>query len=392
MKNPGVRIGLMLLAVAGLGVAGFQGWRIQQDRTIAAAAARQADDRLRGLMLVVTDIRAHQQAYVAAGQGSAFWAAKVTQLLALFDKQAAELRRLVRSADGQHALDEAAGAIDTFRKMDLRAGEYARGGQELLASDLIFTDGFETTASAMSQIDAARTAEVIRYDAESQALLRGQVQWLGGAAALCLVVLLALAPRVGAASPAAELTPAQPAQVAPVALDDESAATLVKPRAAQVPDWPAAAEVCAGLARVLESAELTALLGRAAQVLDAAGVIVWVADRSGAELRPALAHGYSNQTLARMGIIPRDGHNAVAAAYRSGSVRTVTGDDWTNGAIVAPIVSPGGCLGVLAAEVRRGGETNDEIKALAMVLASQLGTLVSSVPGDAGITPAQSMA
>jgi hypothetical protein len=391
MKNLGVRIVLMLLAVAAVGAGGFELWRIERTKQEIADGGRQADERIRRLMLAVTDLRAQQQAYVAAGQGTDFWAKKVTQVLAAFDRQVAEVRPTLRSADAQTALDSATGALDTFRKMDARAREYAGGRQELLASDLIFTDGFETTASALSQLDAVRAAETVRADAEVSNLQRAEVLWAGGSAALCLLVILTLTPRPKPRIETVEVPVVQPA--APAVHDFSDALVSKEPaRAETTPDLTAAADVCAGLARVLESSELTVLLGRVAQVMNAAGVIVWVADRSGAELRPALAHGYPPQTLRRMGTIPRDGHNAVAAAYRSGVTRIVVGDGRANGAVVAPIVSPGGCLGVLAAEVRRGGEQSTAIKALAMVFASQLGTLVGSVPAEPAMAPVQSLA
>jgi hypothetical protein len=383
MKNPTVRVLLTLLAIGALGAAAFEGWRIERTRRGAGEAARHADERLRALQLLVSDLRAHQQAYVAAGQGIAFWTTKVSQELMQFDSDAAAARGLLQGTEAQAAIDETLRAMDNFRKLDARAREYARAGQALLASDLIFADGFETTASALTQLDAARTAEAGRADEEGRVWTRKQAELAGAAVGFAVLIMLLLTPvgraPAGAAAPApailalSGLPPATPA-------DATLISEPVKPAAG--PDLSAAADVCAGLARVLESAELTPLLGRAATVLDAAGLIVWVADRSGAELRPALAHGYSSQTLARIGAIARDAHNAVAAAYRTNSVRTVSGDGSANGAIVAPISSPGGCLGVLAAEVRRGGEHSDALKSLALVFASQLSTLVSTVPAD----------
>jgi hypothetical protein len=389
MKNLTLRVLLTLVGMAALGAAGFETWRIEQSKRATSEAARQTDERLRTLTLIVADLRTNQQAYVAAGQGSAFWGEKVSQLLTRFDGEAAPTRRQLRAPDAQAALDEASRAIDNFRKLDVRAREFARAEQQLLASDLIFSDGFEAAASALSALDGARTVEAMNADGQVRAATRSQAQMLAGGAGLCALILLMLAP-VPRREAEAE-TDSSLRELAAPALPVPEDATMMTPavKAAPMPDLTAAADVCAGLARVLESAELTALLGRAAQIIDAAGLIVWVADRSGAELRPALAHGYSHQTLARMGIIARDAHNAVAAAYRTNNVRTVTGDASANGAVVAPIAAPGGCVGVLAAEVRRGGEKNDAIKALVTVFASQLGTLVSSVPTDTTVAQAQ---
>jgi hypothetical protein len=72
------------------------------------------------------------------------------------------------------------------------------------------------------------------------------------------------------------------------------------------------------MARVLDPADLPRLLEQAATLLNASGLIVWVADRSGTALFPTLTHGYSQALLARMSSIPRDADNAAAAAWRLG--------------------------------------------------------------------------
>ena len=131
------------------------------------------------------------------------------------------------------------------------------------------------------------------------------------------------------------------------------------------------------MARVVEPRQLPALLARTAGVLKASGMIVWVADPSGRELRPAMAFGYSDQVMARMGSIPREASNAAAAAYRAGELRTVTGEGTTSGALVAPLITADGCIGVLSAEMKGGSEKDESSQALASIFAAQLATLVS---------------
>ena len=48
---------------------------------------------------------------------------------------------------------------------------------------------------------------------------------------------------------------------------------------------------------MLDAGDLPALLTRAADVLKAPGLIVWVADQSGQVLYPLLTHGYPAATL-----------------------------------------------------------------------------------------------
>src|SRR4030095_812902 len=96
------------------------------------------------------------------------------------------------------------------------------------------------------------------------------------------------------------------------------------------------------------------LLTRAAEILDARGVIVWVADRSGVALYPMFTHGYPAAVLVRVGTISTDANNATAAAWRSGELVAVQGEPDSPGALVTPIITADGGVGVLAGGVPHG--------------------------------------
>jgi CHASE3 domain sensor protein len=195
------------------------------------------------------------------------------------------------------------------------------------------------------------------------------------------------APDVAVSAPAP--TPARaaagpapgPAPLASVAAAPSPAAPGPAPAAPSAeppaPSLAEAARLCADLARVTEAQELPGLLQRAAALLDAAGIIVWLQDPLGHELRPAVSHGYSPSIMARVQAIPRDANNATAAAFRSGELRTVTGDGFSNGALVVPLVTSAGPVGAMAAEIRHGGEMSKTVHAVATLIAAQLATLVS---------------
>ena len=140
------------------------------------------------------------------------------------------------------------------------------------------------------------------------------------------------------------------------------------------------------MARVLDAGDLPGLLARAAGVLDAPGVIVWVADRAGHALFPLLTHGYSSAAVVHIGSIPTEGDNATATAWRTGEVQAVASDADGSGALVAPIVTADGCVGVLAAELRDGRERRDDVRALASIFAAQLATFVTVLPEAGGQT------
>jgi hypothetical protein len=151
------------------------------------------------------------------------------------------------------------------------------------------------------------------------------------------------------------------------------------------------ADLCTDFARLLDSQEMPSLLERAARLIDAQGFIVWVRDPDGTALQPALAHGYGAQALSRMPAIPRDADNATAAAWRMMEMQVVRTNGMSPGALVTPLMTPGGCIGVVAAEIRHGRESSESVRALARILAAQIATLVS-VPAALDASAPQSVA
>jgi hypothetical protein len=340
-------------------------------------------------------------------------------------------------AQAQSGLDQVRSAIDDFIKVDKRAVEYVKRDQRSLAADAIFADGVELTDAALTALAQARNAELTaRAEAVALTNRRGVFAIAAGAASAVLVVLLLVpAPRARVIAAPAEPAPAhsiKPAEsprfvapapapaaenelwssprrassesaaheiVATPAIADAAAApsaertveeiaaaepvaVVVEPengRARQVEDitdFAGVATLCSDLARVVDTRALPSLLDRAASLLDASGIILWIADPDGRELNPIFAQGYPQQLVNRLGTIPRDAENATAAAFRTSLLQTVMADDISAGAIAAPLVTSGGCVGVMAAEVRNDAERQDLKLAAASIMAAQLATLV----------------
>lgn len=382
MMHRGVRIGLLLLFVAAIGLAGYQAFALERQIAGGHEAARSFDELAWSVAVSIADLRAGQQAYVAAGQGDAYWAGKVLSRLDVVKTRLASLRQVTTAGAAASALDSAASAIQNFAQMDARARDYAATGQRLMASDLIFTDGLELTQTAAAHVEAARSQERAAREAAARGQRLIQAYGLAGAGAIGLLLMALLVPVRRATAAAAEAArredaPAQPGarlDLSPLpALDDVRSADLRK-----------AAELCTDLSRITGARDFPPLLERAAALLNASGIVVWMTDPAGRELRPALAHGYPPQTLARLGGIGRDADNATAAAFRTGRLQIVAGGGVTNGAVIAPLMAPAGCVGVMAAEVRKGGEASEAVRAIATILAAQVAALVAPAPGGAG--------
>jgi hypothetical protein len=143
-------------------------------------------------------------------------------------------------------------------------------------------------------------------------------------------------------------------------------------------DLPAIAELCTHLGRVSSIAALKPLLQEAARILDASGLVVWIWDPVPAELHPALAYGYSERVLAQIPGLPRDANNATAAAFREEQMCVVRADDATNGALVLPLMTPSGCVGVLALELMKRNEEREAVRAAGTIIAAQLAALIGA--------------
>jgi hypothetical protein len=349
---------------------------VQSERKIRARESRLSafEHQARAVSETLARVRSAQQAYVAEGQGKAFWISEVGTLVETSAAGIESLYESTASAETQPILDSAKSQLTTFTGVDARAREYLKSYQVLMAADVVFTEGGEAASEAAKQIQAAIAVEkqtFALFEAGQHRLQAIVLMGVGLFAGL-VVTLLAVLRHEESPHEATE----------PIALEIAPAAPQVAHHSD--PSWNAAAEICTGFGKSASPEALTAALAHAAIALHARGLIVWVGDESGADLRPVLAHGYSSQVLAHMPAIPRSADNAAAAAYRTGLTQVVAADRvGGTGALVSPILTPAGCIGALTAEVAGGEERSDSRRALAAIFAAQLSTMVTPAsPAD----------
>jgi CHASE3 domain sensor protein len=380
MKNQSVRVVLFLVAV--IFAAGAMYFILSAEQRLARqqAVERNVRDQSAALLALISDLRAGQRSYVAIGQGHDFWLARVTGLLTTAQAKVGELEGTLQVAPAREALGAAAVALENFSKLDARAQEHVSLNQLSAASDLIFSDGMELMENAGSAVESALNQE-LKAQAVASTALRQRQAWIGAIGLVALVIvamLLVPIPSAQEASDTASTTVATPAGAPASAPSGE--ARPVDP--APAPDLAETARLCTELGRVMETSEVPPLLAHAAKLLDAAGLVVWVSDRTGDELKPVFTHGYSDKVVAQMSNIPRDAHNATALAFRSAQPRAVTATGQAHGAFVVPLITPAGCVGVFAAELRHGSEQRESTRALTTILGAQLATLVAATPAS----------
>ena len=140
------------------------------------------------------------------------------------------------------------------------------------------------------------------------------------------------------------------------------------------------ADLCTRLGRAEHAAAVHLVVEDATSMLGAIGLILWAWDEGKGALRPTVSHGYSDDMLAQVQALPPESNNAIASAFRSAETCLVDGNDLATGALAVPLIAPFGCVGVLAAEFRNGGERRDWARAILTILAAQLSMLVGQPP------------
>ena len=364
------RARILTLVLACLVVFGtlFQTYRFEE--RVAADSAREdaAIQQLHATDLALADARQAQAAYVAAGQGSAFWMSHVDDALSRVESTLRERQQATQAAGALTHYDAAIEQLEALRTSDKRARNYVNNAQLILASDVIFVECQEIIGRIASNVSAARDTEVFAAR-QSVATVTRYRQGLMAGGLLVTLLLLIVAPR--------RTRIEEPAEV-PAALDiaPEPASALMPRLIEDSPALDDAADVCVDIARLLDGRDLPAILTRAASAIDAKGLVLWVVDEHGQTLRASMAHGYSDRMLTRLGRLPVSADNVTSLACRTLQPQMVPAATLgSSGALAVPLVSTNGCVGVLSAEVS-GSRANGHQVSVARLIAAQLSAVI----------------
>jgi hypothetical protein len=419
MTNRILRTALVVLALAAQAAAGFFLVRAERQKAATRGAFGNLVRDTGRAQALIGDLRSAEAALISAGQDPAEWAPKLAASVRNVSDTLGKIDRAALSPESAQDLAAVTEAVAAFSKLSDHVRELVATEQPLTASSIVFGDATQhlSTASAARACGAATQGEAVEREVARVSL--NEAFALGGALAWTLIVLLILLPRVtveaapavsedavtkhlglslggpsaagsGATGSGVDLDLAWRGQQAAAASPPESPhesereleddvrreSGLRLNMDAQV-DLAEAARLCTDLARVKESGELAGLLARAAELLGASGIVLWLAEPDGSALRPAASHGYSDHALARMKTLSGRSANAVSLAFTTGRLEVVRGGADKPGAIVAPIVAPGGCVGAVAAEIRHGAEASPSVQAVATIVAAQLASLVA---------------
>lgn len=377
MQRRGTRIAILCLLLTAGGSAGFVVWSADRNVHRLDQEHDSKSTTIDALLTSIATIASAQQAYTDYGRRDVASLTRVSLLVDRITTDAAGLRATRQSSVSSDRLEEFWTALSALMSAESRARERLAGGDDLGAAEAILASAREQVNALSSSLRGFRSTELQSYQAARAAsALRARVS-LGVLVALWAFGLVAFAVSPWQRTAQDDTTvPAAAVQEPPPAPVVVEAAPVVAETPPSI-DLRAAAALSADLSQLTDQNAIPPLLARAANILGARGLIIWMG--AGAELFAVAAHGYDEALLARIRPIPRQADNVTAAAWRKGDLLTLPADADGVGAIVAPLLGPEGCAGVLAAEVS-GGEPDEATQAMAMILASQFAGVLAAWP------------
>ncbi len=366
----------LILMLASGAAAAWSSWETSHQIAQLNGNQRDLTDRIDRLLAALDTVTSAQQAYVTPSPEQD--PAKVNELIGQIRQNTESLRTRVRSIESGRALQAVTAAAATLSDVETRAQAHISSCQDFMAADLIFSDGRAADDAIASGLRTIRDAEIDAYViARADAF---DFSWtVSAAVAVFWVVGAILLVRVPTA------VRDEPVAIAPT----QSLLTIVDPMnevsSPIGPDLQAAADVCTAIGRLTNAEDLPRLLQQAAAVIDASGVVIWMA--AGEELFAAAAFGYPPQVIQKLGPINRSAINATAAAWRTSTLQAVAGGQDGRGALAAPMLGPDRCVGVLAVELGIGHDGDAGRRAVALMFAAQLGAALAGWPAASAAAP-----
>lgn len=357
--------GLVAVALLAVGAA----WYSVSREVATTRAETAADTSLDTMVERTARFDGALRAYGASRSADALWYTHAVGLLEELRTQAAVLDStltgvaMMPRARLAEALQGAAKAVDSSRaNFD--------SGHALMALDAIESAGRPAADALSAALGTIRRATRDELTATRDAWrLRA-----GGALAMWAVTwsfgLVWLVRRNAQLAGAASVGPGAAAD------NRVTVAPLAPPSlAAGVRDLSVVAGVCEAIAHVASAEELPRVLARATLAIGATGVALWA--RDGDALVVVASYGYPEGLAQRLGRVALEDENLLTGAWHTRQPLTVSAPAGQKAALVSPILGVTGTIGVFAAEVPSGMESDPQLVATARLIAAQLSTVLA---------------
>jgi hypothetical protein len=363
MRKRVVRIGVVL-ALLGAGTWAAVRLRDLGHRVTATDSVANRIDRLQAK---VAELGLAQVGYLVPGQDPVPSLERFPVVLGEASAATAELGPLLRSADATRALQTFADSTSKLAQSDGLARDNLLLGDALTASHIIFGESRAAIDAMQTSLATVRASEVRVIEQQRVDAVNEARRILGGVAILWLVGVLALVP--GATNRREE-------EPDPAADEPEPEPVEERPQV----DIGAVARLCMEIARVDTPSALDTLLKRAARVLGASRVLLWMG--AGEQLFPVVTHAADSPGGSTPEPLPRASEHPAARAWRLAELQIAPAREGSSGSILAPMIGPSGCAGVLAVDI--GSLKGDPLlRAAVVMIAAQLSTVVGETPGAA---------
>ena len=269
MQHRGTRLAILCLILATGPLAGFFVWTTER-------AIHRLDDRRESkrttidrLLSSISTIAAAQQAFTDFGRRDVASFTRVSVLVDRITTDAAGLRAAAESSSSSQRLEEFWTALSALMGAESRARERFAGGDESGAADTILASSREHVNVLNSSLRAFREAELESFGATRAAIIWRSWASLGVTGLVWGIGLIAFA--LTPWRRPAPVVAAQPAAEAVYCTSSDTGSRRC-PRS----DLAAAADLAADLSRLSDQAELPGLLRRAAEILGARGIVIWM--------------------------------------------------------------------------------------------------------------------
>jgi hypothetical protein len=373
-----------LLATAGAAYRILQNEDALSRERAAAASEQAAVSRTAELLF---DIRASLHAYVAPGQGLPFWTKHTQEAIDRLRQSVVDLDAMLKPATG--SLSETLDGIDQLAAAEKRVRTHAANGEMQLAGDVIFTEVRDLLAAATTQVLSVRDGLARAHDRQAATLRDEQALLAAGALGVWIVIALLLLPTgpKGVVKDPGEWrnelkeSLKKPIPVAPDPVKVAEPQVTIVP-GIEINALKEASEICSDLSALADPGALEGALARVCTILNATGLIVWIASNDSSTLSPVATSGFDPKLVARIGKIGRDSSNLTAAAFREGVAKVSPMTPTAPAALAVPMCSPTGAAGVVSVELKPGQPVDDSKVSLAAIVAAQLATLAMPIPAS----------
>jgi hypothetical protein len=239
MSNRLLRFGIALLALIAAVIVGYRIYQQEQRLVASMQTSHGTDVTAESAIATIPDIKAALHAYVAEGQGYAFWTARAGSLIEKLRAGMLELDGAAAAAGA--SLTQALELADRLGKSEQRARDYVRAGQRLLAGEVIFTEARDHLDAMTTQLTRTRSLLAEAGASEQAAIRREQaILGLSGAGVLAFAMLLLAVPTAAAATATTTAATLKPARNT-IAEEFESSARIISRTPIAATAQPAAA-------------------------------------------------------------------------------------------------------------------------------------------------------